>query len=258
MSIKIRSVGMFLLIGALSLSMAMAAENKEKVKITGISKVWGNTEKNLTFMEGKLLIVQEETTIRTGYAEVDQDTKDAKFSKGVILTKKDLKIESQDLLLNFNKKIGTFLSQVRLERSETKNAEGKVAKEALTLTCERLEADTKRENFTAFGDVRIDHKEFKGSSSQMDFDNEKQLLILKGSAELTREQGEKLFGQSIRIDLEKKTFEIRDNASMEFNVDKEDDDNGENGKNKGQQQPSQDGTKTPNEEGKANNGEAKE
>lgn len=221
-----RFLGAGVLICSISLSMALAAEtkeNKEKVKITGISRVWGDTDKKITFMEGKLVIVQEETTIRTGFAEVDQDKKDAKFSQGVQLIKKDLTIASQDLLMNFNKKKGTFLSQVRLQRSETRNKEGKVTKEALTLTCDRLEADTKRESFVAYGQVSLEHKEFTGTSQQMDFDNEKQILIMRGEAILVRDKGEKLFGQVISINLDRKTFEVKDGAAMEFNVDKDED-----------------------------------
>lgn len=213
---------LLLMIGFIILPAAFAAENKEKVKISGISRVWGDTDKKVTFMEGKLIIVQEETTIRTGFAEVDQEKKDASFSKGVQLTKKDLTISSRDLMMNFNRKKGTFVSQVRLERSESRDKQGKVTKDALTLTCEQLEADTKKENFIAVGQVKLIHKEFTGTSQTVEFDNEKQIMIMVGEAVLVRDKGEQLFGQRIIINLESKTFEVRDGAAMEFNVDKDD------------------------------------
>lgn len=218
---RIRWISLLLLGVVWILPLVLATETKDKVKVTGITRVWGNTEKNITFMEGNLLIVQEETTIQTRFAEVDQDTKDALFSRGVVLKKNDLRIESQELALNFNKKKGRFSGQVRLQRGETRNAEGKVTKDAFTLSCDVLEADTKREDFTASGAVMLEHQEFSGSSTQMIYDNDKQILTLTGEAMLTRDQGEKLYGQTIQIDLENKTFEVNDEASMEFNIDQD-------------------------------------
>ena len=210
------------------------AEDKERVKVTGIKRIWGDTDKKVSFLEGDLLIVQKEVQIRTSYAEVDQDKKEAWFSKKVILTKEELTIEGQRLNMKFQKKQGVFEEDVLLRREEVKDKKGKVKKEAFTMNCSRLEFDTKKENFVATGDVLLDHKEFKGRCQKVTYDNDKQIMVMTGNPVLDRDNGESLRGGVVRIDLENKQFEVTEGAEVEFTVDDDDEETGDEQTENGQ------------------------
>lgn len=196
-------------------------KEKEKVKITGIVRVWGDTDKKISHMEGDLLIVQGELKIRTKYADIDQDKKEAHFTQGVHLEKKDLVIDGDEFTINFKKKQGTFSGNVTLERAESKDENGKV-KDHFKLKCTRLDVDTDKQNFTALGSAVLEHKEFTGNSERVEYDNAAQTLVLKEKVVLVRKSEENLSGGTVRIDLSKKSFEVVDGAELVFDVDKAD------------------------------------
>lgn len=195
-------------------------KEKDKVKITGIQRVWGETDKKISHMEGDLLIVQGELRIRTRYADIDQDKKEARFTQGVHLEKKDLVIDGDEFTINFKKKQGTFTGNVRLERAETKDETGKT-KDHFRLKCNRLDVDTDKQNFTALGSTVLEHKEFNGTGERVEYDNASQVLVLKEQVVLVRKAEENLAGGKVRIDLSKKSFEVVDGAELTFDVDKD-------------------------------------
>jgi lipopolysaccharide export system protein LptA len=205
-------------------SLPVWAGGSEKVKITGITKVWGDTDKKISYLEGDLLIVQGDVKIRTKYAEIDQDKKEAKFSQCVHLEKKDLIIDGFAFNISFKKKQGTFLGAVKLERKESKDANGKT-KDRFKLNCDRLDVDTDKENFTAYENAAIEHKDFNGKSNTVEFRNDSQMLTMTGQAELFRKGKENLNGERVEINLNKKSFEVFGSAELTFDVDKEDDEN---------------------------------
>jgi lipopolysaccharide assembly outer membrane protein LptD (OstA) len=218
----LRIVLFSVIIIGLTSSLPVWASGSEKVKITGITKVWGDTDKKISYLEGDLLIVQGDVKIRTKYAEIDQDKKEAKFSQGVHLEKKDLIIDGLAFNMNFKKKQGTFLGAVKLERKESKDSNGKT-KDRFKLDCDRLDVDTDKENFTAYDNAVIEHKDFNGKSNTVEYRNDSQLLTMTGQAELFRKGKENLNGEQVEINLDKKSFEVFGSAELTFDVDKEDD-----------------------------------
>jgi lipopolysaccharide export system protein LptA len=216
-------------VGTLS-SSTVLAEGSDKVKITGITKVWGDTDKKVSYLEGDLLIVQGEVRIRTKYAEIDQDKMEAKFSQGVHLEKKDLIIDGFAFNMNFKKKKGIFLGRVKLERKESKDVKGK-KKDRFTLECDRLDVDTDKEDFTGYDNILLEHKEFNGTSKVVQYVNLTQMLTMTGQAELIRKGKENLVGENVTIDLNKKNFEVFGNAELTFDVD-QDEENDKDGAEK--------------------------
>lgn len=225
--------GWLIIIILLLLVMPAAAKNKakdkakdketERVKITGIKKAWGNTDKKQAFLEGDLLIIHEETRIKTTYAELNQDTKEGTFSKGVFTDYKDIKVESSELYINFKKKNGVFSGVVRVKRQKSKDKNGK-EKEPFTLLCDRLEMDMDKETFIATGQtVVLEHEDFTGRCQRLDYDNQGEIMEMVGDPVLTRKEGDTVKGDRIRLNLKDETFEILDNAEMAFEVEEEDD-----------------------------------
>lgn len=205
------------------LTVPVWAEGTERVKVTGIKRAWGNTEKKISFLEGDLIIIHENTKIKTSYAELNQEKKEGTFSKGVVSTQKDITVESRELYVNFKKKKGVFTNGVHVVRVKSEDAKGQ-DKEPFTLKCDRLEMDTDKEDFIATGNmVRLEHEDFVGQSRRMEYNNEQETLVMTGNPVLERKKGESVKGDRILINMKNETFEVLENAEIEFGIEDDDD-----------------------------------
>ena len=183
-------VGLFLIFLIIS-GAALAGE--APVRITG-DKVWGDSQKQLAFLQGKVRIVQDKTVITTNQAEIDMDRKIAKLKGNVVLTNGELTIRSGSMEYDLKQKTGNFKEHVNLKRRAVKDRSGKETKEALDLTTGELFIATDTKNFTARGDSRVKGRDFTGSAVVIEYDDQQQTLhfqekvrIVQGSTTLNTE-----------------------------------------------------------------------
>ncbi len=157
----------------------------EKVKMDA-KNIWGDTAKKITYLQGNVVINQGQTRIDADWAEIDMENKKAFLNNGVKLRQLEIGITANQLHYDLRQKVGTFEQQVRLERTQVKNAKDK--KEPFVLRCEQLYLEANTKNFNAQTDVRIAHSEFDGSADEADYHDKNQILSFHGHALLKRPQ----------------------------------------------------------------------
>ncbi|MGE5582256.1 MAG: LptA/OstA family protein [Bacillota bacterium] len=190
------------------ISAGLVKAANEPVKATG-DKIWGDDKKKLTFLEGNVRIIQGSTMITTEKTRVDMDKKIASFGSGVKLSRPDLTIAADNLEYNFKKKSGSFTRNVLLNRSEVKDKEGKVTKDAFTLITEELYFEADTDNFLAKNRSQVEHREFTGSADLIAYDDRKQELCFTGNAYLKRPNGEEIRGAEIIINTQANSFAVK-------------------------------------------------
>ncbi|MGE5607089.1 MAG: LptA/OstA family protein [Bacteroidota bacterium] len=210
--------GWLLLIFCIALGSASAAE---EVRVTGKS-VWGDTDTEINYLEGDVRFVQGSTVITTEKARVDTDRKTAVFEKKVKLTHPEVTIESDTLEYDLKKEVGTFKTNVVMERKKTKAAKDKAAKDPFKLLTDELFFETETKNFIA-KNGRIEHKDFTGEADLIEYNDQLQELLLKENAKLIRPKGETIQGKQIKINVSEKSFKVTDLVSVEFEVEEESD-----------------------------------
>lgn len=191
----------------------------EEVKVTGKS-VWGDTKKNINYLEGNVRFVQGTTIITTEKVRVDMDRKSAVFEKKVKLTHPEVTIESDNLEYDFKKKVGTFRTNVVMNRIKTKATNEKEAKDPFKLLTDELYFENDTKNFIA-QNARIEHQDFTGEADLIEYNDQLQELLLKENAKLIRPKDEIIKGRLIKIDVSDKSFIVTDSVSVEFEVEEE-------------------------------------
>lgn len=203
---------------------SIPAWTEDKVKVTG-ERIRGDTEKKISYITGNVRIVQGSDIITTEYAMVDLDKKLLSLEGSVTFTNDDdLMVTADNLDYNMKKKKGTFKENVVLQRFEAKvPKKGSNKKDPFTLFTDELYFESNTKNFTA-KQGRIVHKDFTGTADDIEYNDQLQVLTLRGNAYLKKPEGEELRGDVTRINLEKKTFVVENNVIIHFDVDDEDED----------------------------------
>lgn len=220
-----RRINSFALMVAALFFAAGPVRSAEKVYITGARKMEGDTDGKKIHIQGELVAGKGETKIFAPYLEYDKDSKVGKFTGGVRLVQEDLTVTGEEFVINFDQDRGVFRNNVRLDRRETKNGQGEVEKDHITLTCSVLEINTETKDFTATGGVELQHKDFTASSPRLVYDDAGEKLAFYGGAVLQREK-EEVKGREIIIDLKKKLFEVGNGVELVFDVKKEEETSG--------------------------------
>lgn len=192
-----------------------------KVKVTGVDRIWGETDGDQTFLEGRLVATQERTVFYAPRARMDKAKKLAVFSGGVKLVQEEVTITGDELEISFEEDRGVFTGNVRLERAETRDAEGKVDKEQIVLSCHILELNTETKDFTAVTDVLMEHKDFTVSAQRLVYLDREEMMTFSGNVYLQRDQ-EEVWGEEITINLQKKIFEAIRGVEIHMEVDEDD------------------------------------
>lgn len=200
-------------------------KKNEPVRVTGINRMWGDTEGEKTYLEGELVITKGNTVIHTSFAEVtktgDGDrARTARLSGGVLLFQDELKLAGAEAEFAFDEDWAVFRGDVRLEREEVKDAAGEVEKEGITLSCNFLRIETERKDFEASGNVFLVHKEFTVTSAGLTYEDAGEILFFTGGFFLSREK-ENMRGEELRIDLQEEVFDARNGVELFFEVEEE-------------------------------------
>ena len=215
---------LFLLI--LSPGPARGEEKKtEQVRITGINRMWGDTEGERTYLEGDLVITKGNTVIHTSFAEVEKTgegdrARTARLKGGVRLFQDELKLAGEEMELAFDEDWAIFRGGVRLEREEVRDAAGEIEKEGITLSCDYLWIETERKDFQASGNVSLVHKEFTVTAAGLTYEDAGEILFFTGGFFLSREK-DSMRGEELRIDLKEEVFDARHSVELLFEVEEE-------------------------------------
>jgi len=215
----------------LNSNVLVCAEAKKKVTVKGIDRIWGDTEGDITFLEGELLATQDKTVIYASRAEMNKETKVAIFRDGVKLVQEEVTITGDKLEIDFDRDLGVFFGDVYLEREETKDEHGEIEKERIELTCACLEMNTETKDFTAQDNVMMKHTDFTATAFRLVYLDEEEVMTFSGNSYLVRKQ-EEVRGEEIRIELQKKVFEVKGGAEVCFEVDEDEKENNEDSEEK--------------------------
>src|SRR5690554_596422 len=195
----------------------------QTVRVGGVDRMWGDTEGELTFIRGDLVITKGDTVIYASYAEVEktgEDSRTARFSGGVRVVCEETTIDGEELEFDLDNDYGVVTGDVRLERLEKKDEAGEVEKDGIVLTCAVLEIDTDRNDFEASGDVFLKHEDFTVEAAGLTYDDAEEILFFTGGFFLRREK-EDMQGKKLQIDLKEKKFEAWEQVELVFEVDEE-------------------------------------
>lgn len=197
--------------------------DSQTVRVGGIDRMWGDTEGEVTYIEGELVITKGDTIIYASYAEVEKtgdDHRIARFSRGVRVVCKETTVEGEELTFDLDDDYGVVTGDVRLERLEKRNEAGEVEKDRIVLTCAVLEIDTDRNDFKARGDVFLEHEDFTVTAAQLTYEDAGEILLFSGGFFLCREK-EDMQGNNLQIDLKEKVFNAWEQVELVFEVDGE-------------------------------------
>ena len=190
---------------------------EELVKASG-DKVWGDTQKKWTYLEGNVRILQGSNQITTARAEINLDQKLLFLNGEVRLAHPEVNIAATKLDYDLRKKTGTFKELVEMERLKVKDEKGVTTKEPFKLSCEELYFESETRNFSAKGKARVEQVDFSGSADLIEYQDEKQELNFRGNAFLKRPAGEEIRGEEIVISLKDKSFLVKRQVTLEFKV----------------------------------------
>ena len=190
---------------------------EELVKASG-DKVWGDTQKKWTYLEGNVRILQGSNQISTARAEINLDQKLLFLNGEVRLAHPEVNIAATKLDYDLRKKTGTFKELVVMERLIVKDAKGVTIKEPFKLICEELYFESETRNFSAKGKAQVEQKDFSGSADLIEYQDAKQELKFRGNAFLKRPAGEEIRGEEVVISLKDKSFLVRRQVTLEFKV----------------------------------------
>jgi lipopolysaccharide transport protein LptA len=197
----------------LCLLSAIAGAADEPVRAKS-DKIWGDTKKKLTYLEGNVRIIQGSTIITTDTTIVDQDKKIATFENKLRLKHPDVTITADNLEYNFKKKTGTFFNNVILNRKEVKDTQGKVTKDAFQLTAAELYFESDTKNFVAKSQAVVEHKEFNGTADTIEYDDKKQELQFNGTAKIKRPNGEVITGDKVVINTKSNSIVVQNQVKL--------------------------------------------
>jgi len=190
-----------------------AVDAAEQVQVKS-EQIWGDTKKNITYLEGNVQLTQGQTLITTEEAEVDQDKKVAFFKADLILTHPDVTITAHQLEYNFKKQTGTFSDDVVLSRNEVQDKQGKIIKDAFTLRAAKLYFESDTKNFIAQSEGEVEHKDFTGTANTIEYNDKKQELLFKGNAKLRRPGGEEITGAVIVVNTQNNNLSVPNKVKL--------------------------------------------
>ena len=227
---KVWRVGAVLILSlaALVLSSLPSLAAKEKLYATGL-KMWGDTDKGVTYFQGDVVIVKGDLRITCQYAEIDKDTDSGKITGGLVLTDKGITIKADSLQMDLKNDKGTFTGNVSLIRDEEKDADGKISKEKVDLTCDKLVANTNKRTFSAQGNTKLIHTDFTATCLQIDFNENTEILLMTGTVHLVREKDE-LKAERVEVTMKEKKFEATGSIELFFEIDEAEDEEEETAK----------------------------
>jgi lipopolysaccharide transport protein LptA len=205
-----RIIAVILSIGLVT-GWAVGATEQVQVKS---EQIWGDTKKNITYLEGNVQLTQGQTLITTEKAEVDQDKKVAFFKNDLLLTHPDVTISAHQLEYNLKKQAGTFSENVVLSRNEVQDKQGKVIKDAFTLRTAKLYFESDTKNFIAQSEGEVEHKDFTGTANTIEYNDRKQELLLKGNAKLRRPGGEEITGEVIAVNTQNNNLSVPNKVKL--------------------------------------------
>lgn len=191
---------------------------EDRVNVTGKS-IKGDTEKKITFVEGKVRITQGQDTITAAKARIDLDNKLVFLEEEIVFDNPDFSAAAATLDYNLKKKNGTFKGEVVLKRKE-KTENGKIVKDPFTLKADELYFETENKNFTAARGM-IEHKDFTGSGERIEYNDREEQLLLLGNAYIKRPEGEEARGDCAKINLKEKNFTVENNVTVNFDVEED-------------------------------------
>lgn len=157
----------------------------ESVNITGTT-IWGDTDKNIAYIEGNVRISQGKTLLVTNKAEINIGQKTAILNQGVQLTNPEVFIKAEILEYNLKKKTGTFKNNVFLQQFVPKSKPGEAQKDPFDLTAGELYFESDTKNFTAKENARIENKDLTGTADAIIYNDKEQQLAFTGNVVLNR------------------------------------------------------------------------
>lgn len=184
----------------------------EKGYFKGIDRFYGDTDGRNLYMEGAALeYLQDDLHLRSLRAEIrekDDGSREIIFAGEVLLTQEEITVSGDRFAYHTGSEAGTFTGEVVLTRAETRDDQGQVIKEGITLACGNLYLQTAQKAFTATEQPTIEHREFRGGGQIISYQDEEEKLIISGGFHLWMDEDE-LLGDEICFDLRQKTFEAR-------------------------------------------------
>jgi lipopolysaccharide export system protein LptA len=115
----------------------------------------------------------------------------------------------------------TFDGHAVLNRPKQTAKNGK-AKEPFSLNCKQLQFRVETRDFTASGEVALEHSDFKGTADRVEYLDQLQELMFTGNARLKRPEGEEIRGERIKILLNEKSFTVVKGVTLSFEVSEDD------------------------------------
>ena len=220
---KVVRVGtvLLLILASLVLTGLPSLAAKEKLHATGL-KMWGDTDKGITYFQGDVVIVKGDLRITCQYAEIDKDTDSGRITGGLVLTDKGITIKADSMQMDLKNEKGTFTGNVSLIRDEELDADGKVSKEKVDLTCDTLVGNTNKRTFSAQGSAKLIHKDFTATCEKIDFNENTEILIMTDTVHLVREKDE-LKAERVEVTMKEKKFEATGNIELFFEIDEAED-----------------------------------
>lgn len=215
------SIVLLLMLTALVLSGLPSLAAKEKLYATGL-KMWGDTNKGVTYFQGDVVIVKGDLRITCQYAEIDKDTDSGKITGGLVLTDKGITIKADSLQMDLKNEKGVFAGNVSLIRDEEKDSDGKISKEKVDLTCDKLDGNTNKRTFSAKGHTKLIHTDFTATCHQIDFNENTEILLMTGTVHLVREKDE-LKAEKVEVTMKEKKFVATGSIELFFEIDEAED-----------------------------------
>mgnify|MGYP000995018000 CR=1 FL=1 len=231
---KVLRIGtmLFLMLAALVLTGLPSLAAKEKLYATGL-KMWGDTDKGITYFQGDVVIVKGDLRITCQYAEIDKDTDSGKITGGLVLTDKGITIKADSLQMDLKNEKGTFAGNVSLIRDEEKDPDGKISKEKVDLTCDKLVGNTNKRTFSAQGNAKLIHTDFTSTCEKIDFNENTEILLMTGAVHLVREKDE-LKAERVEVTMKEKKFEASGSIELFFEIDEAEDEEEEEEEEEGE------------------------
>ncbi len=110
-----------------------------------------------------------------------------------------------------------FDGHATLNRPKQTAKNGK-AKEPFSLNCQQLEFRVETRDFTASGEVALEHSDFTGTAERVEYLDQFQELIFIGNARLKRPKGEEIHGERVKILMNEKSFTVVKGVNLSFEV----------------------------------------
>lgn len=156
-------------------------QQEESVVELTADQVNYDKENNLMVFIGNVVIIQEDTTLKAGYASFNVDTKIGQISENVKLVKEDITITGEKLEAFLNDKRYIFENQVELVQEREDNQGNP---DNITWLCQRLEIFTETKNMTATGEVMINKKDYTITAQEAIYNDVEDKISLAGGVKI--------------------------------------------------------------------------